>query len=362
MAEEEVQEVTSSREGLHERLSSGSIPGLFHGFEIRGEYLDITDFQIHPEEGSQPHPEDAGMSSPEQQQHDNSQYRPGPWSLQPRVPGMAEEERMLCDMLAEHRLYNHPRRMRVRLESSIPSYATLNEDVLPEVHEVRPITAIEFEIPADHEQATYGMQQLGSDETELHMTNLKCPKEEAISFETEVTCFHPISRQKRTDKSIAHTMDVYVTKEPMTIISEATSFKNMFDQVAHETVKGKSVDEMSVQPGSRDPSLLEVFWSEEDLPIFRSNMTLVRTDRSGKELRQTMVASHVPSRKSVTRPSADDDFCFVSVNRPDFESLNAIEFMVPEKISRQAMESEAEDQRRKRLTSSDILNLCRSEI
>ncbi|ODN73012.1 hypothetical protein L202_08410 [Cryptococcus amylolentus CBS 6039] len=150
MAEEEVQAAPSSREGLEERLSSDSIPGLFHEFEIRDQYLDITDFQIHPEEGSQPHPEDAGMSSPEQQEHDDSQYRPGPWSLQPRIPpiDMSEGERQLCrrekDRICrrekdKHRLYNHPRRMKVQLESPIPSYAKLNEDVLPEVHEVQPM-------------------------------------------------------------------------------------------------------------------------------------------------------------------------------------------------------------------------------
>ncbi|ODN73014.1 hypothetical protein L202_08412 [Cryptococcus amylolentus CBS 6039] len=40
-------------------------------------------------------------------------------------------------------------------EDPIPSYATLNEDVLPGVHEVQPSTAIEFEIPIGNPEATY---------------------------------------------------------------------------------------------------------------------------------------------------------------------------------------------------------------
>ncbi|ODN87414.1 LOW QUALITY PROTEIN: hypothetical protein L198_07038 [Cryptococcus wingfieldii CBS 7118] len=131
------------------------------------------------------------------------------------------------------------------------SYATLNEDVLPGVHEVQPITAIEFEIPIGHPEATYEIEP-GSRDDERFMSVLSCPPPDANAFQAEVTCFHSLSKRSSGEESlIQHKKDVYITKEPMTVISDLTSFKAMFDQAAYETaVNEVFVDSIESVAGS----------------------------------------------------------------------------------------------------------------
>ncbi|WVQ73209.1 hypothetical protein IAR50_002775 [Cryptococcus sp. DSM 104548] len=355
------EQVPSSREGLDEDLPSGSIPGVFHQFALNGK-LDITDFAYHSEADSPPGEEqDPSLS----EERDAPHFEPRSWSFQPQVQDleMPAEEKSLFDQLCHSRVYNNQRRMRVSLINPMPSYATLNEDVLPGVHEVHPISFIEFEIPNGHPQATYDIQPAaGSDDGhEMSVTNLRWPSD-AVAFNTEVTCVHHLPGNGATCGSLTRIRDVYITKEPMTILSDLTMFKDMADQVAHETVNDRSVEQVLTEPEERDFPF-EVFWTRQDLPNFRSNMTLMRMDRSGNEHPHTTVASYFPCRKSVTRPSAADDCCFASFNQHKSESLSAINFLVPEETLRKALESAAESKRRERLGSSDILgSLCRSEI
>ncbi|WVQ77657.1 hypothetical protein IAR50_007345 [Cryptococcus sp. DSM 104548] len=355
------EQISNSREGLEERLPPDSIPGLFHSFAITGS-LDIADFTYSPEEGA--HDGTNEEQDPSLLEQDISHYQPRSWSLQPRLQAneLPAAERSLFEKLSESRAYYHRRRMTIGLKEHMPSFAVLNDDVIPDEHEVHTISFIQFEIPIGHPEGTYEVQP-GPEDNQLLVTGLGWPSDdEELAFDDEVTCFHRLSREgSETGRTLRHTMDYYITKEPMTIISDLPSFKNMFDHVAHETANGMSVDQVPDESESRTLFLGEGPWSEELPPIFESNVTLVRRDRSGTEHRHTTTATHFPNRKCVTRPSAHDDCSFVEVVRSSPGTLKQVLFVVPEEASRLAVESEADAERRDRLKSSGILEaLCLS--
>ncbi|ODN73006.1 hypothetical protein L202_08405 [Cryptococcus amylolentus CBS 6039] len=321
------EQTVSAREGIDERPPSEMIPGIFHRFAIQ-EVLGITDVRHDSEddEGSPP-------GTPDHVRHqDTSQYRPGAWSFQPRISSensIASGERTLFNKLTGARAYHNPRRMTVALESPMVSYATLNEDVMPELYEVQPLTIIEFGIPVGQPAATYDMQRGSDEERSLVMTSVRCPSE-AVPIETEVTCFHPLSTEYKVDDSLMYLGDVYVTKEHMKIVADLASFKNMFDHVAYETsMNERSVSEVLVDPASRSFPFDEDVKSAPYMPRFRGDITLVRTDRSDIEHPpNTTVASHFPFRKNATRPSADDEFSFLTFAQDSPETMRGIDVMI----------------------------------
>ncbi|TYJ52789.1 hypothetical protein B9479_006593 [Cryptococcus floricola] len=325
------QQVGDSREGLDERLPAGSIPGIFHQFSLEGA-LCITDLQTHPEDGTYPTTQDSPDVVPREHQWSFHHHPGAAWSFQPQVPDfrglMLAGEEHLFDKLSEHRVYNHPRRMKVTLQNPMASYSTLNEDVRPQPYEVQPISAIEFEVPIEHPQAFYELQWK-SDEDEPVMTGSRCAHE-PLTIETDVTCFHTLPDEvTRTNHSMVQAKDVYLTKERMTIISDLPSFKRLFDEVAHGKLEGE-YPEKSTADSCDLP--FSVMWSEQNVPSFQGDMTLVRLDKSGCEHLHETTATHSPYRKSVTRPAAEDGYSFVSFVRDYPATVGSIEFMVPEEI------------------------------
>ncbi|TYJ52788.1 hypothetical protein B9479_006592 [Cryptococcus floricola] len=350
------------REGLKERLPSGSIPGVFHKFGIHRK-LDVTDFRWHPdEEGTRPGTEDRPMSVEERQ--DIFQFHPKPWSFQPQAlltPEMSAEEQELLSTLSENRVYHHPRRMKLTLRNKMPSYATLNGDVLPEIHQVQPIESIDFEIPVGHHEATSQVRESVHRRNRPAMSDMRRPSPESTAFDTEVTCWHPLPGNDERAETIYHERDIYLTKENMTIISDMPSFKHINDQIYHEALNEEAIQsEAFSEPDGRD-SPFDIIWNGEYRHMFEGEVTLVRTDRSGQEHRHSTAASTLASRKDVTRPGADDEFCFVTVERSAPGVLSNISVMMPQQNTWVALESEAEGKRRERLASSSgLLRLCGS--
>ncbi|ODN73013.1 hypothetical protein L202_08411 [Cryptococcus amylolentus CBS 6039] len=305
----------TAREGIEERLPPRSIPGVFRRLEIQRE-LEITDFNWHSDEGTQSGTQDCDMPFVEQQ--DISQFHPRPWSFQPGVPTaeMSAGEQELLMQLSGNRVYHHPRKMRLNLEHPIPFYATLNEDVLPSVQEAQPMTCIHVEIPVGHPSATYEFQQ-GATEPELFLANLRYPSEEILAFDAEVTCWHPLPRSgQSTSAAPLDEMDVYITKEKMTVISKLASLTHISDHVAHEALNGKFVTGVMSEPAEaamgRSIQPFVTTWHEQYLPSFEGSLTLVQTDRSSNQHRHTTNARTFPPAKDVTRPEADDGYCFAS--------------------------------------------------
>ncbi|ODN87415.1 hypothetical protein L198_07039 [Cryptococcus wingfieldii CBS 7118] len=323
------QQVGDSREGLDERLPAGSIPGLFHQFSLEGS-LCITDVKTHPEDGTYPTTEDSSGVVPREHRWSFGPYPGAAWSFQLQVPDFRiltpAGQEQLFDKLSEHRVHNHPRRMKVTLHNPMASFSTLNEDVRPHPYEFQPISALEFEIPIEHPEASYELQW-NSDEDEPVMTGSRCAHM-PLTIETDVTCFHTLPDDvTRTNRSLAQAKDVYLTKERMTIISDLPSFKRLFDEVAHGVLEGE-YPEKSTADSCDLP--FSVMWSEKNQPSFQGDMTLVRLDNSGCEHLHKTTATHSPSRKSVTRPAAEDGYSFVTFVRDYPATLGAIEFMIPE--------------------------------
>ncbi|WVQ77658.1 hypothetical protein IAR50_007346 [Cryptococcus sp. DSM 104548] len=72
----------------------------------------------------------------------------------------------------------------------------------------------------------------------------------------------------------------------------------------------------------------------------------------------------IDGKSCLQPPTTVNDGCrFLSFNRNGSESLSAVTFLMPEEMSRLALENEAEGKRRRRLTGSESLGgLCASEI
>ncbi|TYJ55523.1 hypothetical protein B9479_003795 [Cryptococcus floricola] len=191
------------------------------------------------------------------------------------------------------------------------------------VFEQLPITMVEFVIPPGHPQVQFEvLRNPDIDSVNVRITDVG----EDIDFlETEVTCFHPVEglTQPGLDSEaglLYHAGDFYVSKENMTIGSKLIAEKTRLDQVQHEKLE-------------RHASVLDNGVPVGPWPIYRRNISLTRTTRTGDDVSLDLEALYTPSQKNVTRPAATDDYSHVIVRLDFMDGCTDARFLVPAKSS-----------------------------
>ncbi|TYJ52721.1 hypothetical protein B9479_006655 [Cryptococcus floricola] len=302
----------NSREGLEERLAAdGSIPGLFHQVANESEFA-MRELETHPEGWSfRPQLMTAGLAS------------------------SARETTAFNESIGASRVHHHFRRMRLELQDGLTPQAVLNNDAGSDEHATQPISAIEFEIPVDRPSAKFTVTP-ASHGVSPKINSLSLP-DDPEAFTTEVTCFHrttaPPPIPSVTGYPFIHVNDLYITKERMTIISDITSCKNLFDYADSQRIYNQ--EEGMTSGGFLLSGFDDVEGpftsrrSESGIDLFDADITFLRTDRAGNYHTYKGRATYNPSLTPVTMPEAVDGYGFATIKRalPDTTLTGAI-FMV----------------------------------
>ncbi|ODN75515.1 hypothetical protein L202_06641 [Cryptococcus amylolentus CBS 6039] len=293
---------------LEERVSPGTLPGLFHNMmttEALGG-LSMTDITAE-QEG---------------------------WSFQPQSSNdsLSPEAQTLMDAFCETRLHYHPRKMQLVLPDSICSRSKWGVGEDTNVFERLPIKMIGFVIPPDHPEVQFEVDRdQDNDSVNVRVTDMG---ERVDSLRTEVTCFHPIEGFTQPELNsetglLYHEGDFYLSKENMTINSKLLADKTRLDRIDHEKMKGHaSVHDNGVAVGP---------W-----PRFLKNISLTRTTRAGDDVSLDLTALYNPSQKNVTRPEATDSYSHVTVRRDSDTVCSDVRFLVPARMPSYTPEQEEE--------------------
>ncbi|ODN90200.1 hypothetical protein L198_06218 [Cryptococcus wingfieldii CBS 7118] len=296
----------NSREGLDERLSEGSIPGLFLQIATLPE-LAVTDLETHLEG----------------------------WSFQPRPintgPGLSELDASLNETFRASRFHHHSRRMRLELQDPLVSQPLLNNDRpgILEPYEDKPILAIDFEIPTAHPFAEIRTSP-GSHEGAQVIDTTTFGDVPVVSFTTDVTCFHSSPVLVAENGPLHRWSDVYITKEPMTISSSITSCKNLFDYIENQRLYGREVETDLIAPGNEQnlPFTARRCPEMPDITIYDADITFVRTDRNWDPRSFSGRVTYNPSLKPVTRPEVEDEYSFTTIDRSKPDFIQGASFLV----------------------------------
>ncbi|ODO05931.1 hypothetical protein I350_04992 [Cryptococcus amylolentus CBS 6273] len=299
----------NSREGLDERLSEGSIPGLFSQIATLPEFA-VTDLVSHPDGWSfQPRPVNTGL-------------------------GLSELEASLNETFSASRFHHHSRRMRLELQDPLVSQPLLNSDDpgILDLYKAQPISAIEFEIPTAHPLAEVRTSP-GWHEGARVIDTTTFVDEPVVSFTTDVTCFHPSPVTVAENGPLRHLSDVYITKEPMRITSSITSCKNLFDYIESQRLCGWEVETDLTGPGNEQnlPFTARRCPEKPDITIYDADISVMRTDRKGDPRSFSRRVTYDPSLKPVTKPEVEDEYRFTTIRQSQPDFIQGATFLVSSK-------------------------------
>ncbi|TYJ55520.1 hypothetical protein B9479_003792 [Cryptococcus floricola] len=278
-----------------ERVSPGTIPGLFHSMRTAPEPGTIDMIDLTPDG------ED--------------------WSFQPQASSdsfATPEANALFQDLCGSKVHYNSRRMQLVLPASICSRSDWGIGQDTNAFEKLPITMIQFEIPADFPKVEFNVHRDPDDgSVDVRVTDFG--EEDEDDLETEVTCFHPViglaAPEIGSDTGLLYRKgDYYLSQERMTITSKIVAGKSRMDLIDHETM-GHTVCDGGVPLGHR--------------PDFSGDITLTRSTRDGDRVSLDLEAVYRPYQKSVTRPAATDDYSFVTMCRDDENSCSDVRFLEP---------------------------------
>ncbi|WVQ77013.1 hypothetical protein IAR50_006692 [Cryptococcus sp. DSM 104548] len=322
----------ASREGLDEQIAEGDIPGLFHLITIQSEF-EMKDLEPHSEGWSfQPQPTNEGLV-------------------------LSQDETAANNALSRSRAHHNTRRMRLNLEDPILPQSTLNGDSEVDEYEAHGICTIEFEIPRDHPSVQFRVSP-GSEENSSEVIDvIDFPDDAPVGIETTVTCFHhstlPFSSGATDNESVVHHLaEVYVSQEPMTVFTNLTSGKKLFDYVDDQILNGQEIRNgrsMMEQVSAGKPGLLPLFAAGsssrlEGSLLYNAEIALWRKNRSGTLYSYRGRASYDPSIKTLTRPDTVDELSFATIERFKPDLVDGALFLVSERAAMSSLDESGQEE------------------